>query len=165
MGETDRLAQLVMERLAALTLFARQWLDSSSAEDAVQEALTSLLMQRKSPDDPVAWMFRAVRNGAIDHCRTTANRRRREQSVAEARGEWFEARIDAALDARSAEQALKQLDPMDRQIIVLRIWGDLGLAAIARIMEMGTTTVHDRYAAALEQLRTALEKPCKRTTP
>jgi RNA polymerase sigma factor (sigma-70 family) len=165
MGEADRLAQLVVERLAALTLFARQWLDAASAEDVVQEALTSLLMQRKSPDDPVAWMFRAVRNAAIDHCRTSANRWRREQSVAEARGEWFESRMDAAIDARSAEQALKQLEPTDRQIIVLRIWGDLGLAAIARILEMGTTTVHDRYAAALQKLRTALEKPCKKMTP
>ena len=71
MGEHDRLAQLVMQRLAALTLFARQWLDAASAEDVVQETLTTLLMQRKSPDDPVAWMFRAVRNAAIDHCRTS----------------------------------------------------------------------------------------------
>jgi RNA polymerase sigma factor (sigma-70 family) len=164
MGEADRLAQLVMQRLAALTLFARQWLDAASAEDVVQEALTTLLMQRKSPDDPVAWMFRAVRNAAIDHCRTTANRRRREQSVAEARGEWFESRMDAAIDAQSAEEALKQLDPTDRQIIVLRIWGDLGLTAIARIMELSVSTVHGRYEAALEKLRFALEKPWTRKT-
>ena len=148
-----------MHRAAALTLFARQWLDAASAEDVVQEALVALLMQTKPPTDPMAWMFRAVRNSAIDHCRTSANRRKREASVAQQRGEWFESRIDSAIDGRSAEEALKQLDAEDRQIIVLRIWGDMGLAQIARIMDMSVSNVHGRYESALKKLRIALEKP------
>src|SRR5687768_10372153 len=121
MGDIDRLAQLVMERAAWLTLYARQWADdASAAEDVVQEALASLLAQGPPPDDPVAWMFRAVRNAAIDQSRSASRRRRREQTVAESRREWFESRTDSLIDAQTAEAALADLPPPSREIVVLR---------------------------------------------
>src|SRR5690348_8574347 len=131
-SELERLAAIVNRRAAALALYARQWLiDEASAEDVVQEALAALLTERRSPDDPVAWMFRAVRNAAIDQVRSASRRRRREQAAAEARPEWFEPCHEAAIDARIAESALRQLPDTDRQIVVLRIWGGLGWAQIA----------------------------------
>src|SRR5215472_10422628 len=102
MSERNRLAQLVVDRAAGRTLYARQWLDAASAEDVVQEALTRLLMQSRPPDDPVAWMYRAVRNAAIDHAKASARRRRREEAQAQARREWFEALPDALIDTRAA---------------------------------------------------------------
>lgn len=164
MSELGRMAQLVAERSAALALYARQWLDASSAEDVVQEALTALLMQSPAPDDPVAWMYRAVRNAAIDHARSSSRRRRREHMVAAARREWFETTVESAIDAQIAEQALRRLPAELREIVVLRIWGGLGLAQISRIMHLSVTTVHERYASALEQMRIALERPCRTNT-
>jgi RNA polymerase sigma factor (sigma-70 family) len=165
MTDRDRLARVVCERAGALVLYARQWLpDAASAEDAVQEAMTALLAQPRPPDDPVAWMFRAVRNAAIDQARATSGRRRRERAVAGGRREWFEPGTDALLDARAAERALRQLSADAREIVVLRIWSGLGFAQIARVTGLGVSTVHDRYTAALEQLRHALEKPCPTTT-
>jgi hypothetical protein len=50
MGDIERLARCVTERAAGLTLYARQFVDdAASAEDVVQEALTSLLAQRPPP--------------------------------------------------------------------------------------------------------------------
>ena len=149
-----------MQRTASLALYARQWLDWSLAEDVVQDALTALLSLRQMPDDPVAWMFRAVRNGAIDQARASSRRRRREEAVAEARREWFEDRTDALIDAQTAEQALRRLPSDYREIVVMRIWGELRLAQIAAVMGFSITTVHERYESALRQLRAALEKPC-----
>lgn len=80
------------------------------------------------------------------------------------RREWFEPRINALLDAQTAERALRQLPADSREIVVLRIWSGLGFAQIARVTGLGVSTVHDRYVAALEQLRHALEKPCPTTT-
>jgi RNA polymerase sigma-70 factor (ECF subfamily) len=161
MGDLENLAQRVIDRAPALMLYARQWLDdTASAEDVVQEALTSLLTQRPPPHDPIAWMFRAVRNAAIDQARSASRRRRREQVVAESRREWFEPRADALIDAQTAEAALADLPPASREIVVLRIWSDLGFAQIADVMQMSLSTVHDRYVAALRQMRSALEKPC-----
>jgi RNA polymerase sigma factor (sigma-70 family) len=164
MGDLNRLTQSVLHRQPAMALYARQWLDAASAEDAVQEALTALLMQRHTPDDPIAWMFRAVRNAAIDSARSLSRRRRREQAVASARCEWFEARPDSAIDAEIAELALRELPAEHRQIVVLRIWGELNFTQIAGIVGLGVSTVHERYSSALEQMRNILEKPCKNPT-
>jgi RNA polymerase sigma factor (sigma-70 family) len=162
MGSSDleRLTTVVAERAAGLVLYARQWLDAAAAEDVVQEALVALLAQRQPPDNPVAWMYRAVRNAAIDAARSSARRRRREQTVAESRGRWLEAGTESLLDAQAAEQALRQLEPDYRQVVVLRIWGELGFAEIAEIMQLSVSTVHGRYMSALSKLRIALEKPC-----
>ena len=57
---------------------------------------------------------------------------------------------DSLIDAQIAEQALRRLPDEDRQIVVLRIWGELGFAQIADIVQMSMTTVHKRYGAALK---------------
>ena len=164
MSEIDRLANLVVQRASALALYARQWLDDESARDVVQEALISLLAQRSAPSEPVAWMFRAVRNAAIDQARAASRRRKREREVAAVRVEWFESTPDSLLDAQTAEQALAKLPAQSREIVVLRIWGELPLAQIGRIMGLSTTTVHERYVEALDQLRLVLETPCRNKT-
>src|SRR5688572_32641492 len=94
-SDLDRLARMVAERASALALYARQWLDAASAEDVVQEALSALLSERRAPDDPIAWMYRAVRNAAIDQARSSSRRRRREQTVAATRRDWFVAHPDS----------------------------------------------------------------------
>ena len=163
-SDVEQLTRMVTECAAALVLYARQWLDGASADDAVQDALVALLAQRQPPRNPTAWMYRAVRNAAIDAARATERRRRREQSVAMARREWFVPQPDALLDAQSAERALRRLNAEHREVVVLRIWGDLAFAEIAEILELGVSTVHDRYKAALGELRSALEKPCPTKT-
>jgi RNA polymerase sigma factor (sigma-70 family) len=163
MDDLDSLTRQVLARQAAMALYARQWLDAAAAEDAVQEALTALLMQTRKPDDPVAWMFRAVRNAAIDSARALSRRRRRENLVATSKGEWFESDPDSAIDVESAQQALRQLSLESRQIVVLRIWGELNFTQIAPILGLSVSTVHGRYGAALTEMRKALEKSWNRT--
>ena len=164
MNDLDRLTQRVVERLGGLTLYARQWLDAASAEDVVQEALAALLAELHPPDDPIPWMFRAVRNAAIDQIRSSSRRRRREETVAQARSEWFEPNLESAIDAQTAEQALRRLPDENRQIVVLRIWGGLGYAQIAQIVQLSTTIVYERYMSSLSQMRSELEKSCRNKT-
>jgi RNA polymerase sigma-70 factor (ECF subfamily) len=165
MPDPAQLARLITERAPGLTLYARQWLDAPSAEDALQEALASLLAQSPPPDDPVAWTCRTIRNAAIDQVRSAARRRQRERRVAETRPEWFDATPDSLIDARTAEAALRHLPDLSREIVVLRIWADLGFSQIAQTLNLSVSTVHNRYTAALEQLRTRLENPCKTNPP
>ena len=56
--------RLVDARGPALVLYARQW--RRAPEDVVQDAFLKLAVLRPPPRDPAAWLFRAVRNGAID---------------------------------------------------------------------------------------------------
>jgi RNA polymerase sigma-70 factor (ECF subfamily) len=163
-GDVERLTRVVVERGGALALYARQWLDGASADDVVQEALVALLAERRPPRNPIAWMYRAVRNAAIDAVRSAQRRKRREESVARVRGTWFVPEPEAALDARLAEESLRQLSAEHREVVVLRIWGDLTFGEIAEVTQLGTSTVHDRYKAALGELRRVLEKSCPTKT-
>jgi DNA-directed RNA polymerase specialized sigma24 family protein len=108
-SDLEWLTQVVVQRAAGLRLFAQQWVDAATADDVVQEAFVSLLAEHTAPQNPVAWMYRAVRNAAFDQHRSPARRRPREKVVAEARCTSFELRTDAVLDARAAELALKML--------------------------------------------------------
>jgi RNA polymerase sigma factor (sigma-70 family) len=161
--DVERLTRMIAERSAALVLYARQWLDAAAADDAVQDAFVALIGQRRPPDNPAAWMYRAVRNAAIDQLRMAKRRKRREQAVAEERRELFDADAETPIDAATVAGWLDTLDLGHREIVVLRVWCDLGFAEIADIVQLGVSTVHDRYRAALRQLRSTLEKPCPTT--
>jgi RNA polymerase sigma-70 factor (ECF subfamily) len=149
-------ARLVAGRAPALALFARQWsADAAAAQDVVQSVLVSLLSLANVPADPLAWAYRAVRNEAIDGARASARRRRRERSVAPV--DWFEPSTDDRLDAASAEAAVRRLPDELREVVVLRVWGELGFAAIAEVVGCSVSTAHARHAAGLKQLRDLME--------
>ena len=61
--DSDWLGGLVDRYAAALELYARQW--CHAPEDVVQEAFLKLVAQRPPPDQPAAWLFKVVRNGAV----------------------------------------------------------------------------------------------------
>jgi RNA polymerase sigma-70 factor (ECF subfamily) len=63
----------------ALVLYARQC--CSVPEDVVQDAFVRLIGQRHAPDDPVAWLYRVVRNGAFDSAKTERRRQRLEKGT------------------------------------------------------------------------------------
>jgi RNA polymerase sigma-70 factor (ECF subfamily) len=143
-----------------LVLYARQWLDGSAAEDAVQEAFIQLLKQRHAPPNVRAWLYRGVRQKALSAARSGRRRRRREQNVGQMRGQWFEPAMDNRLDAEFAQAALERLPAAQREIVILRIWSQLTLGEISEVTGAPVSSVHDRYNAALRALRTMLEKPC-----
>ncbi len=140
----------------ALVLYARQWLDVDSAEEVVQDAFVRLLSARRRPDNTKAWLFRCVRNAAVDQHR--ARQRHRKYEV-QRRTEpaWFTARLDDLLDAASAESALRQLPDEQREIIVLRLWGGLTLRDAAEATGEAVSTLFSRYRAGLAALRRMLE--------
>ena len=148
------LAQLVDDHAAALGLFARQWCDCP--EDVVQEAFVKLAAARKPPDRPLPWLYRVVRNGALNAARAAKRRRRRESHVAQLRPIWFEPIHEDALDAQAAAAAMQDLPPELREVLVARIWGDLTFEEIGRVTGCRSSTAHRRYTAALEALRERL---------
>ena len=77
--DPDVLGQLLHRHADTLVLYARQWCDGP--EDVVQDAFVKLAAQRTPPDDLVAWLFRVVRNGAIN-AGVAARRRRRHETGA-----------------------------------------------------------------------------------
>jgi len=156
-----RVAELFDAHSRALLLYARQWVGTSAAEDVVQRVFVRLLSQGLLPAEPRTWLFKCVRNEAVDVWRTDRRRERREQAVAVDAHTWFVSRPQDALDTRQAQAALATLPPELREVVTLRLWSGLTLAEIADVTGIVTSTVHKRYDAAIESLQQKLETPCK----
>jgi RNA polymerase sigma factor (sigma-70 family) len=142
---------------ARLALYGRHWLDAALAEDVVQEVFIRLMAQSSLPENVKAWLFRSVRNGAISQLRKQKRRQKQTETLAAGTQRWFENRGDDLLDAKTAQQTLIQLPEEQREIVILRIWGQLTLREIAEIVDQPLSTVHHRYQAALKAIRIKMQ--------
>jgi RNA polymerase sigma-70 factor (ECF subfamily) len=157
----ERLGRLLDGHAATLTLFARQW--CATPEDVVQEAFVKLAALRAPPDNPVAWLYRAVRNGALSAARAGRRRRRHEAAAAARVPDWFLPSEGAGLDAAAAAAALEGLPGELREVVVAHLWGGLPFEQVAGLTGTSPSTAHRRYQAALDALRERLRVPCPRT--
>ena len=156
----DQLADLVDRYAAALVLYARQW--CACPEDVVQAAFLKLVSIRTPPDNLLPWLYRVVRNGAIDASRAARRRNRYETAAADSAPKWFSPSYDpTGLDARAAAAALAELPAETREIIVAHLWGGLTFEQIAEAVGSSAATCYRRYAAGLDILRQKLgaERP------
>ena len=150
-------ARLIDGHAAPLVLCARQWCDEP--EDVVQEAFVKLVRQSRPPADAVAWLYRVVRNGALDVAKT-ARRRQRRESAAARPVRWFVEPAVDGLDAETAVAALRRLPPEQREVIVARHWGGLSFEQVAAAAGCSASTAFRRYTAGVETLRQNLGVSC-----
>jgi RNA polymerase sigma factor (sigma-70 family) len=156
MRPTD-LARLIDAHAAALVLYARQW--CAAPEDVVQEAFLKLVRCRQPPEDAVAWLYRVVRNAALDAAKRDRRRQRRESAVARPVRWFVEPEVDG-LDAENAVAALQELPDDQREVIVARHWGGLSFEQIAQVSGCSASTAFRRYSAGVEGLRKQLGVSC-----
>jgi RNA polymerase sigma factor (sigma-70 family) len=162
----DGLSPVTVTRLwneyrAALVLYARQW--CAGPEDVVQDAFFLLARQTAVPENPVGWLYRVVRNRAINAARDSARQSRRESAVAAKAQSWFEADADDRIDAGAATEALKELPPDQREAIVARLWGGLSFEEVARLSGVSLSAAYRSYNRGLATLRERLGWSCPET--
>jgi RNA polymerase sigma-70 factor (ECF subfamily) len=161
----ELLGRLLDEQAGALALFAAQW--TANADDCVQEALIELARQPRLPKNPVAWLYRVVRNRAISQNRSAQRRERREQfaqrlrdrecgQASAGKGETFA----EAIDSGALSAALAAIADEQREVIVARTWGGLNYQEIGALVGCSTSTAQRRYEAGLIALRERLQPVC-----
>jgi RNA polymerase sigma-70 factor (ECF subfamily) len=155
-------ARLIEAHTAPLVLYARQW--CAAPEDVVQDAFFKLVRRGRPPQDAVAWLYRVVRNGALDAAKM-ARRRQRHESAAARPVRWFVEPEVGGLDADTAAAALQRLPAEQREVIVARHWGGLSYEQIAEVVGCSTSTAFRRYTAGVEELRKLLGVPCPNRSP
>ncbi len=144
-----------------LLLCARHWTRSlADAEDVVQEAFVRYWRhQRALGGDPQALLLTSVRRAAFDLARRDQRRVGREKLANGGLAETetiFEplAEVD---DRRVAiEAALRRLSAEQREVLLLKIWGELTFEEIARQLDIPLNTAASRYRYALASLRKEL---------
>ncbi|WP_020465885.1 RNA polymerase sigma factor [Singulisphaera acidiphila] len=166
--DSAQLGRLIDRLAGPLELYARQWCDTP--EDVVQEAFMKLASQRKPLLSLDAWLFRTVRNGAIN-AKIASYRRKRHEAEAAAKGPaWFEAdplalgRRATAVDPELAQSALAALPIAQREVIVAHLWGALSFEQIADLAGTSASSAHRLYHAGLTALRERLGIPCRTTS-
>ncbi len=158
----DDFARLLDSHGPPLILYARQW--CVAPEDVVQEAFLKLVALRQPPRAVVPWLYRVVRNAALDAGKAARRRQRRESAVARPI-RWFVEPEVEGLDASSAVAALQRLPDEEREVIVARLWGGLSFEQIAEVTGCSASTAFRRYSAGLASLRKELGVPCPNRSP
>jgi RNA polymerase sigma-70 factor (ECF subfamily) len=121
------------------------------AEDAVHAAFVKLVKLESSPLNSKLYVFRCVRNAAIDVARTRS--RRREESLRadlDATSATAEAAESDALQSISA--AVERLDVASREVIELHLHARLSFREISELLGEPLPTVASRYRRALSKL-------------
>ncbi len=158
MMDPELLGRLIDRHAPALELFARQWCDS--AEDVVQEAFVRLAGQDPTPMEPLAWLFRVVRNGAVNAGIASRRRKRHEKSAAATGTAWFHADTGFEFEPELVQATLATLPIDQREVIVAHLWGGLSFQEIAVLIDSSRSSVHRRYQAGIVTLREILGVTC-----
>ncbi len=155
--EPDKLIEWYEACGAELRLYALQWHSYEMAEDLVQDAFIKLLKQRHCPDQVRPWLFRVVRNSSISAARHLQKRKKINKTLSQPHGLWFESNAEERFDAQHAQAILETLPSERREIVVLRIWGQLSFRQIAEVIEKSIPWVFREYKSALGMIKSRLE--------
>jgi RNA polymerase sigma factor (sigma-70 family) len=159
----ELLGQLLDEHGPALVLFASQW--SDSPDDCLQDALLELARQAVAPIQPVAWMYRVVRNKAISSARASTRRRKHEAIAAALIPAWSSPAAEPRVTKEELAAALDSLDDSHREVVIAHVWGGLTFDDIATITDSSTSTAHRRYTAAIAHLALRLKSSWNNELP
>jgi RNA polymerase sigma-70 factor, ECF subfamily len=143
-----------------LLAFACQWADcQADAEDVFQEAFIRFWQSRDSAREPLPYLYRCVRNVAIDRARAQ-ERKRRHEKQAPARQDAVppdilveQSEMDAGIQA-----ALSRLPREQREVVVLRIWSDMTFRQVSNILSIPLSTAHALYGTAMRRLHVEMQE-------
>jgi RNA polymerase sigma-70 factor (ECF subfamily) len=151
-----------------LLLFARQQTRTAEdAEDVLQDAMLRLwksgmidLNEEGSNEPCLAAAFTQIRRSAIDQARKNIRRANRETRAMELDGTtdvvWFADSLEQDERSRQIEEAIQSLPDYYKEVIILKIWGELTFEQIAETLDIPMNTAASRYRYALERLRRTL---------
>jgi RNA polymerase sigma factor (sigma-70 family) len=123
-----------------------------SAPDLVQDCFVGLHKRWATVRDPLPYVRRSVVHACASHHRRNARVRQLPPFVDRA------AALGADESADELEDALAKLPPRQRAAVVLRYYGDLPDADIARALRCRIGTVRSLIHRALAELRKVIEQ-------
>lgn len=149
----------------------RQWLDDhtpkfllyarqkarfeADAQDLVQEAVLEAMQRGDAAAPPPARLvFATIHRRAIDQARSEDRRAAREFKVVDDNAEvWFDHEVEQREHSQLIQSAMNQLPDIYREVVTLKVWGELTFAEIADAVGIPANTAASRYRYGLEELR------------
>lgn len=123
--------------------------DRGAAEDVLQQLFLKLLAgDVELPETPRPYLYRAMRNGALN-----ARRARARDSEMDPESSWFVAPQGRAEEALTLQAELQELPSEQREAVALHIWGQMTLEEVAEVTGVTLSTAASRYRYGLSKLR------------
>lgn len=126
-----------------------------AAEDLIQDVLVRIVQQQRPIRHARAYVLRCMHNLWIDHHRS----KQRQVDTVPFENDaiaFIDTNLEGSSDCEAMQQlvdALKSLSQEEREIIVLKIYGDLKFKEISTILDQPIGTVTARYARGIKQLQ------------
>ena len=151
-------AYWLREQAPKLLAYARQWVDShASAEDVFQEAFVKFWRHRDSAREPLTYLYRCVRNTAMNWRRSRDRRRHHEgRAPAPERRDGPEAAAEQSERHSRIRLAVAQLPENQREVVVMKVWGEMTFDQISDVMSIPRSTAHAAYSTAMGALHDRL---------
>jgi len=163
LARDDRKLDLFLSHRAALVEYAAPIVGCRArAEDVVQEAFLRFAPTGQVLESPVAYLYRIVRNLALDLTRRRAGERRHEDGAAA----WWilpaaprtpEQEMIHRQELARIERALSALPPRSRAAVALHRFEGCTLQEIANRLGVSVPTAHRLVRSALVAITRALE--------
>lgn len=152
-GDKEAFTQLYHDlKQPVFTIIYRIVQNRTTAEDLTQDLFVKLFVT--PPDsvikNPRAWIFQMAHNLAVDALRKTQPLNIDDMVLPSAE------RMDSITDKTDLERAIATLSFTEREILSLRINGELGFQDIARITGQSLSSVYRIYRKTLKTLQTLL---------
>jgi len=129
-----------------------------SAEDAIHDAFCRSFRLKESPQNLKAYMFRSVRNAAIDQ-------RRKQARIVSMSDEYIfnssvspQLLLEKKLSKKAVAQVLLELSDDERETIVQHLYADLTFREISELRDRPMGTITSWYHRGINKLRQRLEK-------
>lgn len=138
--------------------------EREAARDVVQDAWLAIVRGLKRLDDPAmfrAWAYRIVTNKCADWTRRRVVQRRVTKDlrdVGASAGIETSNATDSVGEVARMREALKELPDEQRAILSLHYLDGMGLAEIARVLDVPVGTVKSRLYHARNRLKQMLER-------
>lgn len=155
-GRCERLWRRHADRLL---LYAASVLsDRAAAEDTLQNVFVRLIAAPEPPDleSEAAYLFRAVRNEALNALRARQASARRPAPLFEVYADDPRRAAELADTGRKVEAVLAKLPLDEREAVLLKVWGDLSFPEAAAVSGLSEKAFEHRYYRGLAALKEEL---------
>lgn len=153
------------EHSKKLLLYARSRCSSmEDAEDILQESIVRLWHYQAErnyvpPDLPLA--FSTMRYIVLDHGRKVGRRLKNNRKVIQFTAlddVWTDRALEDDEDAAELRLAVESLSDKLKEVVTLKVWGELTFAEIGEALDISQNTAASRYRYGLEALNVALKE-------
>jgi RNA polymerase sigma-70 factor (ECF subfamily) len=100
-----------------------------------------------------AWIYRIARNTVIDHFRTTKINVNIEDVLEMGINDNTQDDIDIRQKIKRVQEYMKQLDPDQREILILRVWEGLSYSEIAHIVGKKEINLRVIFSRTLKKIK------------